>query len=254
MSRFLFRRLWLTAGIVLMLWATSAVADVIYTVQPGDTLSKISQRFSIPMSRLIALNNISNPDVVYVGMSLTLSTDETNDTTSTCAEADQNAVMAHDAVYREEAPLTGYSLAAARARCLDGEATTTAEPVSTTTGGRGNRIVSAARSYAGTPYRWGGLSSRGIDCSGLVVRALAREGKNVPHHAATLYQMGHPVRYEELQPGDLVFFNTNGQGVSHVGIWVGNNKFIHASSTHGQVVVAEMKGYYAERLVGARRL
>jgi cell wall-associated NlpC family hydrolase len=78
-------------------------------------------------------------------------------------------------------------------------------------------------------------------------------GKDVPHHAATLYQMGTPVSYEQLRPGDLVFFHTTGPGVTHVGIWLGHNQFIHASCTHG-VTVEKLKGYYAQRLVGARRI
>jgi cell wall-associated NlpC family hydrolase len=65
--------------------------------------------------------------------------------------------------------------------------------------------------------------------------------------------MGIPVPYAQLQPGDLVFFHTTRSGVSHVGIWVGNNTFIHASCKYG-VTQQKLVGYYAERLVGARRL
>ncbi|HEY3417436.1 MAG TPA: NlpC/P60 family protein [Armatimonadota bacterium] len=114
-------------------------------------------------------------------------------------------------------------------------------------------IVSTARNYLGAPYSRGGLSYRGIDCSGLVVRAMATLNRRVPHHAATLYHMGTKVVYDDLEPGDLLFFNTLGSGVSHVGIWIGENKFIHASCSRG-VTVSELKGYYSRRLVGARRI
>ncbi|MHB9025977.1 MAG: C40 family peptidase [Armatimonadota bacterium] len=114
-------------------------------------------------------------------------------------------------------------------------------------------IVAAARAYLGTRYSRGGLSSRGIDCSGLVVRAMAAMNKRVPHQSAQLYRMGVKVKYADLQPGDLVFFNTTGRGVSHVGIWIGDNKFIHASSSRG-VTIDRLAGYYSRRLVGAKRL
>jgi cell wall-associated NlpC family hydrolase len=119
---------------------------------------------------------------------------------------------------------------------------------------RGDEIAAVARTFTGSPYRRGGLSSRGIDCSGLAVRALGTQGINAPHNAAMLFRMGTRVSYAQLQPGDLVFFNTRGAGVSHVGIWLGDNKFVHAARPGRGVVVDRMRGYYSRRLLGARRL
>ncbi len=116
-----------------------------------------------------------------------------------------------------------------------------------------NRLVAAAESFTGTPYQRGGLSSRGLDCSGLVVRAMGKQGRLVPHSSRELFRLGTPVRGHDLKPGDLVFFNTNGSGVSHVGIWVGHHQFVHASCKHG-VRREELSGYYLQTLVGARRL
>jgi len=119
----------------------------------------------------------------------------------------------------------------------------------------GVRTVAIARMFAGTRYRRGGLSSRGMDCSGLVVRVMQMEGLNVPHHAATLYHLGTPIRTTSLQPGDLLFFRGSAHGgISHVAIWVGDNRFIHASSSNRGVTVDTLSGYYAKHFAGARRL
>lgn len=205
---------------------TAAVGDTAYTVQHGDTLAKLAVRCKVPIDDLMARNALTTPDVLVVGQTLSL--------------PDGVAPRAAAPAAR---PLTGRELLQQRARLR-----------ATQRVARGQQLVSTARRFLGTPYRRGGLSSRGLDCSGLVVRAMAAQGRNVPHHAATLYRMGERVRYEQLQSGDLLFFNTNGRGVSHVGIWIGNNRFIHASSGRGGVRQDAVAGYYARRLVGARRL
>jgi len=220
-------------GLVLMLWASAAVAEVVYTVQPGDTLAKISRRFAIPVARLIELNGIRNPDIMYVGAQLKL-TDAPPVTEQPPAVAPAKAAP----------PMSSRELQAARAHHV----------ASQQKSATGASILAAARAYAGTPYRWGGASSRGVDCSGLVVRAMARQGVTVPHHSAALYKMGRAVSRAALQPGDLVFFNTNGRGISHVGIWAGGNSFIHASSGQRKVITTALTGYYVQRYVGARRL
>jgi len=227
---------------------SAAFADITYTVQRGDTASKVAARFSISLDDLIKHNNLKNPDLLYVGQVLRLPDKaaapvEDAPTAKAGEPGAAGTPAGTTAAATPERPLTGRELQEERARLLEAQRAQ-----------RGEQIVQAATAYRGSPYRRGGLSSRGIDCSGLVVRAMAAQGMNVPHHAASLYRMGTRVTYEELQPGDLVFFNTNGKGVSHVGIWVGNHQFIHASSSGRGVVVDRMQGYYSRRLVGARRL
>jgi cell wall-associated NlpC family hydrolase len=120
---------------------------------------------------------------------------------------------------------------------------------------RGNELADTARQFKGVRYRWAGMSSRGMDCSGLVARVLRANGIRAPHNAAGLFTLGKPVRFEELQPGDLLFFKTSRRGISHVGICVGDDKFIHASSGAGRVVTTSIYDpYYSQRLKGARRL
>jgi len=107
----------------------------------------------------------------------------------------------------------------------------------------------AAR-YLGVPYRWGGASPSGFDCSGLVMYVYAQLGISLPHYTVAQYRMGVAVSRGQLQPGDLVFFD----GLGHVGIYIGQNQFIHAPHTGDVVKVSSITGWYAQTYVGARRI
>lgn len=109
--------------------------------------------------------------------------------------------------------------------------------------------------YLGARYRYGGSSSRGFDCSGFTAYIYRQHGIHLPHNSAAQYRVGKPVSRSELKPGDLVFFRTRGNRISHVGIYIGNGKFVHASSARGRVRVDTLNsGYYHQRYVGARRI
>jgi peptidoglycan DL-endopeptidase CwlO len=111
-------------------------------------------------------------------------------------------------------------------------------------------VVSIAEQYLGVPYRWGGASPSGFDCSGLVMYVYAQVGVSLPHSSYSQYGMGSPVSRGDLQPGDLVFFD----GLGHVGIYVGGNSFIHAPHTGDVVKISSISGWYASTYVGARRI
>jgi cell wall-associated NlpC family hydrolase len=116
------------------------------------------------------------------------------------------------------------------------------------------RVVRTAYDMLGTPYRYGGESPRGFDCSGLVQFAYAQAGIAVPRSTRQQYAIAWPLPPEHLQPGDLLFFRLNSRGVSHVGIYVGDGKFIHAPSTGKRVDLANVKdGYWSRRLVSGGR-
>ena len=118
----------------------------------------------------------------------------------------------------------------------------------------GNGIVDTAYSYMGVPYVWGGTTAYGFDCSGFVQTVFADNGIYITRTANAQFEEGSYVSMENLQPGDLVFFETYTWGASHVGIYIGNSEFIHASSGAGQVTVSSLNsGYYSARYLGARR-
>jgi uncharacterized protein YgiM (DUF1202 family) len=123
----------------------------------------------------------------------------------------------------------------------------------------GDRLITRADAMMGTPYVWGGESDGGVDCSGLIYKLLCDEGcdvKCLPRRASEqMAQLGLAVEKEELEPGDLVFFTTYKSGASHVGIYLGDGDFIHASSAQAKVTVSNLsEGYYRKRFVGARRI
>lgn len=109
--------------------------------------------------------------------------------------------------------------------------------------------------WYGVRYRTGGNTFKGVDCSGFTVAVYAAVyGFTLPRVSRDQYRMCRKISTTELQEGDLVFFNTNGSGVSHVGIYLGNNKFIHASVSRGVMVNGLFEPYYIQRFIGAGRI
>ncbi len=116
----------------------------------------------------------------------------------------------------------------------------------------GKEVVKEARTWIGVRYRLGGQTRRGVDCSGLTMMVFKRFGVSLPHWDDKQYRMGAKVEKGQEQPGDLVFFNEHGRGISHVGIYAGNGKLIHASDYFNEVTESQMK--YIKGSAGARRM
>jgi hypothetical protein len=118
-------------------------------------------------------------------------------------------------------------------------------------------MLDTALSYLGVPYRFGGASPRtGFDCSGLVNHVFRQAfGLSLPRTAREIARNGAAVARGELLPGDLVFFNTRGFLNSHVGIYLGDSKFVHAPNARGRVRIDDLDDtYYRTRFNGARRI
>ena len=119
-----------------------------------------------------------------------------------------------------------------------------------------NLAVSLTRNamrFLGVPYVFGGTSSAGFDCSGYVQHVFAMMGHSIPRTADAQYYSGHRIR-GSMEAGDLVFFQTYEAGPSHVGIYLGNDRFVHASSSHGVTVSSLHDGYWSAHYLGAKRL
>ncbi len=125
------------------------------------------------------------------------------------------------------------------------------EPVETLTNGR---LFSFLERWYGIPYKFGGSDRKGIDCSAFSYYLMdSVYGVVLPRTASSQYEMGVKLRKDQLQEGDLVFFNTTG-GISHVGVYIANGKFVHAATSTGVVISDIDDMYYRKRYIGACRV
>lgn len=115
-------------------------------------------------------------------------------------------------------------------------------------------IAQSALRFIGVPYVFGGTSTGGFDCSGYTQHVFAMMGLHIPRTADAQYYAGSRVTRSTMVPGDLVFFQTYEPGPSHVGIYLGNGRFVHASSSHGVMVSSLSDSYWSVRYLGAKRL
>lgn len=121
-----------------------------------------------------------------------------------------------------------------------------------------NSVVKEAYKYLGTPYKYGGTTKTGMDCSGLVINAYEVAGVNMPRISRDQASVGKEIRLKDVKEGDLIFFNTSGSNISHVGIVekVQNGEvfFIHSSTSKGVIVSSLQETYWNKRFVKATRV
>jgi cell wall-associated NlpC family hydrolase len=200
-----------------------------YTVKKGDTIGKIAKKTGVSAEELQALNELESDDVTP-GQNLYLE--------PSWAE--------------EQEPGTPRVVSAAR---ISEDIKTLAASPELGSLGMQERLILFARKMLDIPYRFGGSTFMGIDCSGYVQKVFGLLDVSLPRTAREQYHLGEPVSKEDLLIGDLVFFRTYASFPSHVGIYLGNNLFIHASSRSRKVSIDSLDTpYYVRRFIGAKRL
>jgi len=146
--------------------------------------------------------------------------------------------------------LAGDNLKVGQTLNIPEHGTSVSQPVSR--GGFRN-VVSMAQNFLGIPYVSAGSSPRGFDCSGFTQYVYSLAGVRLPRVAASQFSIGTSISRNALSSGDLVFFS-RGAGISHVGIYIGNGNFIHASSSRGVAFDSLNSSYWMNKYVGARRI
>jgi peptidoglycan endopeptidase LytE len=262
MRRYITATLAVAFGALLASFTSAAYADTTYTVRRGDSVWAIAKRFDVGYLAVLRANRLSEDAIIHPGQKLVVpgvASPEAEGEAEEAAEPLVYVVQKGDTLW-EIAQRHGTSVEAlAQSNGLQPEdvllvGISLRIPEGSEDQGQ-HRFVESALEYRGVRYRYGGVTTRGMDCSGLVVRVLQNYDIDAPHNSKALYKLGAPVSRENLQPGDLVFFHTTRPGISHVGIYIGDGEFIHASSRKGRVRVERLdEGYYHQRFVGARRI
>ncbi|MDA8077995.1 MAG: LysM peptidoglycan-binding domain-containing protein [Nitrospiraceae bacterium] len=199
-----------------------------YTVRKGDNIWKIAKKYDMDADDLMALNEMDTPDL-KVGRKLYL----------------EEAVDASSAeTYKE-----------ALGRNIEDEIRKLSESEEFREQDQPDKLAIFAKKMINIPYRFGGNSILGIDCSAYVKKVYGFMGIELPRTAREQFKEGEKIDREELSIGDLVFFRTYASFPSHVGIYLGNNLFIHASSKGKRVTIDSLDTpYYLKRFIGGKRV
>jgi peptidoglycan DL-endopeptidase LytE len=271
----------------LFLCGSPALASVTYTVTSGDSLWTIAEHYGISVQRLEVANHLTDSSILQLGQQLIVPvTPAAPAPAKPVAVAPPRALHAGPALRHALTKSTNPALrhVATRRHTIrrrlhraadesvqriiiaqalwsathDGNMPASipgVEPFSVAQHviALDARITRTAMRFLGVPYTWGGTGFGGVDCSGLVYTVFARNGISLPRMADGQFTVGRRIAMSLLVPGDLVFFETYTSGASHVGIYLGNGRFIHAS-TRGVVIDQLGMSYYASRYIGARRL
>jgi len=252
-----------------------------YTVVTGDTLGEIGEKFGVSAKELKDANSLTKNDL-YVGMKLVVP--DNSKTSKPQTKTAQKPAQKKSSKYvvrsgdtlgliakrhgtslrtlKAANNMRGNSIRSGQTITIPGSAKYSAQENKTTYSSNNHNntkesIIRMAKQYLGAPYKFGGYSFKtGIDCSGYVKKIFSKFNVELPRTARGIYyNAGTRVAKSQLQTGDLVFFRTYASYPSHVGIYMGNNLFIHASSGARKVAITRLdKKYYTKRYIGAKRI
>jgi cell wall-associated NlpC family hydrolase len=260
-SRLLFalKRLTIITMLLLVPFGLEA-AEKLHIVKKGDTLATIAKRYHTSVKRLCRINGISPSSPIRIGQKLKLASSK-KDTTRTTAKRKSKKNDKHLARVIIRSSHDRYKSQKRQPRSpktlSDIVFGSLRYDVNSLTP-KSQRIIELAKKELGKRYVWGATGKNAFDCSGLTSYVCKLNGIKLPRRAIEQSKVGLYVPRDQLQPGDLVFFDTSKQRrgyVNHVGIYIGNGKFIHASSAKKKVIITSLdKPFYKSRYKGARRV
>ncbi len=230
----------LSAGSVLKIPAgrLPGAGYVVHTVARGETLYSLGRRYGVELTLLRRLNHMK-------GSGLKAGQGFKVPASAPAKTALKTPPGGPDAASQAAAPETP----AVTANAPSGSGQTSENPFSDPA------VAEIERRYKGVPYRFGGSGRTGMDCSGFTRAVFCSIGLDLPRSAREQFQAGVPVKKSELRPGDLVFFSTYAKYPSHVGIYVGEGRFMHMSTGKGALEITGLDDEgYAMSYLGARRV
>ncbi|PMC36007.1 peptidoglycan endopeptidase [Bacillus sp. UMB0899] len=231
-----------------------------YTVKSGDSLSLIAKIYRISVTELKSMNQLSS-DIIYIGQVLTVpnsaaTTGETSSSTKMTSES--YTVQPGDTLWKIalSAGLSVTQLKAINNLSTDtikvGQVLYLTEKQITQPSFNADKLITEAKKYIGVPYVWAGNTPSGFDCSGYLKYVFQTQGVTIPRTVATIWDATTPVT--SPAKGDLVFYATTAKSPTHAGIYIGDNKFIHAGSSTGVTITDMNNSYWKPRYLGARKV
>jgi cell wall-associated NlpC family hydrolase len=260
-----------------------SLGDATHVVRKGDTLGKIARAHRVSVAKLRAANGIDGTRI-SVGTKLVLPGVKAKPKQSKARSGKGRPVKARASTPAgKPSPAKQHSIVDPQRVALSGDPWTPPTEAGLAELARGakapgapppnvaadpgapespkaeasikDRLLRVARGMLEVPYRFGGTTLWGLDCSGFVQKAFAYLDLDLPRSAREQYREGAEVAKADLAPGDLVFFRTYAKYPSHVGIYLGDNRFVHASSRDRKVTVESLDTpYYLKRYIGGKRL